>query len=263
MNKHLLTTKYYISHLTLARHRNGHGIHSPFVYDFVTKVLFSRKDFGDYVRIAEIRNYLTGLSDLLQVRDMGSASGIFSTQERQVSSMLKHSSVSLKFGKLLYRIAEYYKPPGIVELGTSIGFSTCCLALGNPDARLVTMEGNSSLGSFSTGLFKKYGLHGIKSKTGMFDDLLLSLRDEVPQPGLVFIDGNHNYSPTMRYYEFFTGIMDKGCIIIDDIHWSGNMHKAWKRIVSDRRAVVTIDLFHAGLIFMDQSLTPGHYTIRF
>jgi len=263
MYKHLLTTKYYISYLFRAHHRGGHGIHSPFVYDFVTKVLSGRRNFVDYARIGEIQNYLAGSSDMLPVRDIGSASGVFFSNVRPVSSMMKRSSVSMKFGKLLFRIAEYYKPSTIIELGTSVGFSTCCLALGSRDASLVTLEGNSSLSSFSKELFRKFGISGIKIREGMFDDLLPSLRNESPAPGLVFIDGNHDYYPTLRYFEFFAGMMDKGCIIIDDIHWSGNMHQAWNQIVNDRRAVVTIDLFRMGLVFTDQSLTPGHYIVRF
>ncbi|MBN1953180.1 MAG: class I SAM-dependent methyltransferase [Bacteroidales bacterium] len=263
MQEEVLRVGYYLRFLAKAGHRKGRGINSPFAYRLAEQVIGNNNPHPAYPKILEVYNMLGNSDERLIIKELGGGSRTFRDPERQVSSMLKNSSVSLKYGHLLCRLADFLKPSYTLELGTSIGMSTICLALGNPEGKVVSLEGNPSLCSFSKNLFEQQGLNNIEVREGLFDDLLPEVLLSHPSPGLVYIDGNHRHEPTLRYFVLIVATMKTGLIIFDDIHWSQEMNRAWQRIKSDSRTIFSMDLFRMGLICIDPSLTPGHYIMRF
>jgi predicted O-methyltransferase YrrM len=52
---------------------------------------------------------------------------------------------------------------------------------------------------------------------------------------MVFIDGHHQYQPTLDYFEMIYPKCNKNEIIIfDDILWSTGMRRAWEELKQDR-----------------------------
>jgi hypothetical protein len=87
----------------------------------------------------------------------------------------------------------------------------------------------------------------------LFDERLKELeQDSVPE--LVFIDGDHSYEATMKYFNYFSSRMKKGFLVFDDINWSAGMRKAWKGRPQNR--TVTIDLFYMGSSWAGTVLHP-------
>ncbi len=80
-------------------------------------------------------------SQKISVTDLGAGSLVDKGNKRSISKIAKSSSKSKKIGRLLYRLAKYYQPVNILELGTSLGLSSSYLALGNNDSKIVTIEG--------------------------------------------------------------------------------------------------------------------------
>jgi predicted O-methyltransferase YrrM len=65
----------------------------------------------------------------------------------------------------------------------------------------------------------------------------------------VYIDGNHRYEPTMKYFDLLMQYSHEGTILVsDDIHWSLEMTQAWKAIEKDQLAS------HLPLTFIDWGL---------
>jgi predicted O-methyltransferase YrrM len=259
----VLTVCSYAAYFFRAKHKYGHGVHSPFIYDFLSKVIFDDIHYSEYTNLLKLRKELKQSDAELPGLEIGSGSMHFYQEYRKVSSLIHVSSVNKKFGKLLFRISRYYKPTTIIELGTSIGLSTLFLAKGSPLSQVITVEGNPELSHFAGELFRKYDAENITPIKGLFDEQLELLKQKYPTPQLVFIDGNHNIEPTLSYYRHFSDQMNSGILIFDDINWSLNMRKAWKKIRQDSKARATIDLFYMGIVFLDQSITPGHYQVRF
>jgi len=251
--------KYYLHHLITARHSKGHGIHSPFVFGLVSEVLFDRKLYPAYETIVHTRQNLLNSKEKLTVNEIGSGSRKFRHTLRPVRDIQRYSSVELKYAQFLYRMVRYYQPGITIELGTSLGFSTLCLCLGNPEGKVISIEGNPGLTDYSARLLQRLAVTNVRLVTSRFENAL----PDLPVPDLVFIDGNHAYTPTLSYFDHFMRRMKKGIILIDDIHWSAGMHKAWQSIKADERAVVTIDLYRMGIVLTDPAITPGNYTIRF
>ena len=263
MNEKIHFVSGYLNYLLKSKHWKGHGIHSPFVYEFISQVLYDQKLYPEYEEIQTIRDKLKNITERLPVSELGAGSHEFSGEFRSVKDMAGQSSVSHKFGKLLFRMAGFYKSPAIIELGTSIGLSTLYLAKGAPDSRIVTLEGNKAVCDYARSLFQEHRLKNVQAVNGLFDDYLTYLDEKYPDAGLVFIDGNHTREATLRYYHHFANGMKEGFIVIDDINWSADMQEAWETIKSESSNRVTLDLFFMGIVIFRESITPGHYVVRF
>jgi hypothetical protein len=67
----------------------------------------------------------------------------------------------------------------------------------------------------------------------------------------------------MRYVHFLLPRMnEKGVIVVDDIHHSEQMERAWKALQTDGRVTTSMDLYHVGLLFVDPHYLKRHYRIR-
>ena len=44
---------------------------------------------------------------------------------------------------------------------------------------------------------------------------------------------------------------NKSIIVLDDIHWSKEMYKAWKEIKNNKNVKCSIDAFYFGILFFD------------
>ena len=71
-----------------------------------------------------------------KITDFGAGSHVNDNKTRKIKDVAKNSAKNAKFGKLIYRITQFYKPKNILELGTSLGISTLYLAKANKDTRL-------------------------------------------------------------------------------------------------------------------------------
>ena len=247
-----------------AGHRKDRCVYSSFVNDFITSVLTDNREYAAYNLAENNRKELLKNKTPIDVTDMGAGSRADNSDKRSVAAIAKHASVKPKFGRLLFRITRYYKPDRVIELGTSLGISTHYLALGNPDARVITMEADPNLATMAVTCFKKHNLMNVELINDTFDNTLPTLMFEPPVRTLVFIDGNHDKSATLKYAGFFfSKIPDGSIVIIDDINWSKGMRQAWKEIREIKKNTVTLDLFCMGIVFQQTRFFKENYTIRF
>ena len=258
-----LAGKYLRYYLTAANGR-GHGIHSPSVFDFVTRVLNDRRAYSEYGPIETLRDRLSGDSSVLVVEDMGAGSVSGAGQRRSIRDIVRRSAKSRRLGRLLFRVARHYRPATILELGTSLGLSSAYLAAGAPSARVYSIEGAAALAAAAGDHLRSLGLEA-RIVAGNFDDELGPLLASMAPVDLAFIDGNHRYEPTMRYFEAILGHVSRTAVVVfDDIHWSAEMERAWNEIRRDPRVMMTIDLFFLGFVFIrDEFKVKQDFTIRF
>jgi len=259
-----LASKYVKYYLTAANGR-GHGIHSPFTYAFVREVLMNRKDYYAYRDVELYRERLRNDDTVLEIQDFGAGSRISKTKTRSVSSIVKSAAKSPKLAQLIFRIADYQRATHMLELGTSLGITTSYLAAARPEAEITTIEGDPSIASIAGRHFRESGYHHIRQLIGHFDDLLPKVLPPQHPYDLVYIDGNHRYEPTIRYFRALLPHMAGSSVMIfDDIHWSSEMEQAWDEVCNDPSVMLTIDLFFVGLVFFRDSFkVRQNFAIRF
>jgi len=260
--------KKYLKFYFGASNGKGHGIHSPFVFDFVTKILNDQKDYPAYTTVESLRKKLLHDKRSIDVEDFGAGSTILKSTSQSINRIAKSSASSVRKGKLLFKICRHYQPERIVELGTSLGISAAYMSLGNPEANVITMEGSGSIAEIAGENFRQLNAKNIEIIRGPFEEklpgLISRLKQENDLKTIVYIDGNHRKEPTLTYYDMFIpAISDESFIVFDDIHWSEGMEEAWDEIKNDPRAMLTIDLFFVGIVlFRNEFKVKQHFDIR-
>ncbi|MGC4013227.1 MAG: class I SAM-dependent methyltransferase [Luteolibacter sp.] len=255
----------YLAYYLAASNGSGHGIHSPFVFDFINRVLIDKKKYPDYERVEALRRELLGNKGELDVLDLGAGPGKGSPARRPIASIARFAAKPAKYGQLLYRIVRHYQPASLIELGTSLGITSSYLSLAAPAGRVLTLEGSPAIATVATASFERLQLSNISLMQGHFDDTLPAALDELGRPDFVFVDGNHREEPTLRYFGQVCARSHNDTIVVfDDIHWSSGMEKAWERIKDHPSVRCSIDLFFIGLIFFrEEFYEKQHFTIRF
>ena len=255
----------YVRYYLAASSGKGHGLHSPFIFEFVKDVLNDREKYPEYGKVESLRKTLLTDRKKISVDDFGAGSATSRTNIRSVSSIARHAAKSKKFSRLFYRIAKKYRPENMVELGTSLGISSASFALANPAAILHTIEGAASIAEIARANFRQLDLGNIRQYTGRFDDVLPGLLHDLNHVGLAFIDGNHQYEPTMKYFNMLLPeVKNDSILIFDDIHWSGGMEQAWRGIQRNEAVRCTVDLFFIGIVFFREEFREKqHFTIRY
>lgn len=257
--------KKYLDYYISASNGKGHGIHSPFVFQFVTHVLNDNRQYYAYSSIELLREKLLNDNTIIPVEDMGAGSAVHTSSRKSISTITRNTSKSKKLGQLLHRIANYFQPETILELGTSMGISTAYLSTGNPAANVISCEGSETVANFAAKNFLGLSLDNIKIVRGNFDNALPGILSNLDHIDLVFLDGNHRLEPTLKYFNLILPKLNEtSAVIFDDIHWSHEMETAWESIKSDPAVMVTIDLFFLGIVFFRPEFKQKqHFTIRF
>jgi len=94
VSKFQTTIKYWSWWLT-ASNSKGHGMHSPFVFDFIISVLNDDRDFYAF---------------------------------QQIENSLKVARIEKKLNRLLFRMVDYYQPKNIICIGNDNSIQTQYLA---------------------------------------------------------------------------------------------------------------------------------------
>jgi predicted O-methyltransferase YrrM len=257
----------YLQYIFTASNGRGHGIHSPFVYEFVDRVLLpSYSKNAVFNQIENIRaQYIKASNQFIEVEDLGAGSVSKLGTKRSVAQIAKGAAKHPKFARLLHRMVKYYGVESVLELGTSLGLTTRYLAVASDGVRVQTIEGAPAIADFSRKAFIDEGLNNIDLLVGEFDSRLPEAMLNMTGKKLFFFDGNHQYEPTIRYFEkVIKSCGEEDILVFDDIHWSKGMENAWEEIKKNERVSCSIDLFFIGIVFLRKEFKEKlDFAIRF
>lgn len=259
----LFMAKRFLQHQWQARTR--HEVHSPFVFALSEEVLNDTRNYYAFDEIESRRKRLLQNHTTIRVDDHGAGSHSLRTRERRISDIAASSLTSPRFGQLLFRLAQFLQPRTILEMGTSLGISGAYLASGAPQARLITLEGSAAIAEVARTQFASLGLEQVTLLEGEFSQTLPTALHMLGTLDLVFIDGNHQFAPTLAYFDMLQPYLhDRSVVVFDDIHWSRGMDKAWGCIKEYPRVRLSVDLFYKGIVAFDTRFKqPVHLALRY
>ena len=110
--------RHYIKGVRMITRRKGHGVHSPFVFNFIIRVIEERARYYAYDQIEEA----------------------YRKAKLQAKKDSLPKPLPLKYHKLTYRIANRFAPQAILEYGNDCGVTTQALATDN--AQITTIANN-------------------------------------------------------------------------------------------------------------------------
>jgi len=251
------------SYLTfLLKSTNHHGVHSPFVYNLVSNCFYAKTNPTKKEAFQKIKKRLAKNSKVIEVTDFGKGSKIFKTNQRKVTDIAKIAGISKKRALLLIRICAYFKFENMLEIGTSVGLSTSALSIGNPTAKITTLEGCKKTSDIAKELFSEFNLLNIEQCVGNFKETLPSVLKN-NSFDFVYFDGNHQKEATLVYFNnCLETAHNNSVFIFDDINWSVEMQQAWEIIKRNPKITITIDTFYWGFVFFRKEQKKEHFTLR-
>lgn len=254
--------KYYLQFLFASK--NEHSLHSPFVFELYTKIIQSKTKFPPFESIENLRKKLLKNRSIIKITDFGAGSRIYKTNQREIRQIAKSAEKNPKFGKLLFRLIQYFKPSIIFDLGTSLGITTIYESKAYELSKIFTFEGCPATAEIAKENFKELNCENIEIIVGNIDETLPNELAKINKLDFAFFDANHRYEPTIRYFELCLEKANEGSIFVfDDIHWSDEMHEAWQVIRNHKEVMISIDLFYVGLVFFRKNQPKQDFVLRF
>ncbi|MEK8179728.1 class I SAM-dependent methyltransferase [Flavobacterium buctense] len=243
--------------------KNEHGVHSPFVFNLVTKCFYDKQQYPEYSILKKYRKSLLENKNTIEVTDFGAGSRVFKSNTRAINQIAKTAGITLKRAELLFRITKYFQPENILEIGTSLGLATSALALGNPKAKVITLEGCENTLNQCQWQLQKFNINNVECVNTEFSSHLNNYQLSFINYQLIYFDGNHSKQATLNYFELLLPTITNETVwIFDDIHWSKDMEEAWEIIQNHPKVTVTIDTFQWGLVFFRTEQEKEHFVIR-
>ena len=260
----------WLKHCAKAWNTGGEGIHSPYLFEWVRMVMYDTHPYYVWRDIEQRREAMLRAPKVLDYVDYGTggSSGVHS--RRLVSGIAKTGLEPRAYGKLLFRLVNWLghqvREEGreglrIVELGTSLGITTAYLAGADSRDRVMTFEGCPAVAEMARLNWDKLGLKNIDCVQGNIDDTLQA--HLAGQVDVAFVDANHTREATLRYFDILAQhVGRKSVVVMDDIHYSREMGKAWEEICNRKNVACTMDLYKMGLVFFDPDYLHKHYKLR-
>lgn len=249
--------KAYTQHwLTVA---DQHSIHSPFFFDFYKNVIQNKEDTNHFREIERIRTGLLSNPTELTLEDLGAGSQKLKGVKRKLADIASTSLTPANYARLYRHIIHYQGAKNVVELGTSLGITSLYLA-SHEECHVTTFEGSHALADVALTHFEYFDKKNIELIEG---DIHSTLQEFVQHPAkinFVLMDAHHRYEPTLHYFDLMMRRLDeKSVVVIDDIHWSEEMERAWNELRNSQLVYGSVDLFRCGILFFDPALGRQHY----
>ncbi len=258
----LQLVKSFLKHRLKAKSR--HGVHSPFVYNLIDKVIYDFEPKKIYEPIEALRKELLNDNREISITDLGAGSLVNNNQKKRLSLLAKHALKPARLAQLIYRITNVLQPLSSIELGTCLGITTAYIAKANSANKLITVEGCPETAAVALENLNKLSIENVELKVGNFDVILPEILNELDRIDFAFIDGNHRKEATLNYFNLILPkVTENSVIIFDDIYWSEGMEDAWEQIKQHPHVTVSVDLFWIGLVFFKKNRAKENFKVKF
>ena len=212
------------------RFRKGFGVHSPFAFGLINKVIEEKKPYYAFEEI-----------------------------ETLLSQNLQSKNYSVKYGRLLFRLIHFFRSQSVLQIGISNGVSS--LYLNAAAKQLLVLDDNEEC------IKKAVALNELRKPLHvMHGEYLSSIGKIFSQSGdidVIYLNVSKNAELTQMLFEkSLPHIHPQTICIIDGIH-KKRMEPVWKQIKQRQDIPITMDLYALGLVFFDRKMYKKNYKIFF
>jgi len=234
-------------------------VNSKFVDEFRRVCLDEQKHYYAFDALELVRSKNLLDQQEIEVLDLGAGSKKMTSSKRKVSEIAKHSLKREKYAKVLFKLANWLEVNHILEVGTSLGISTAYLGKARKKSKITTLEGCPETQKMAKSNLGQLKCDHVQFVLGNFEE---TLKEQLEKSSfdLLFLDGNHTYDATIKYFDWaHKHHSSEMVIVVDDIYWSRDMTKAWNEIKTNFPNALYIDLYEMGVIFLNYSESGEYY----
>lgn len=204
-----------------------------------------KKNIPFEIELAPFRQQAKSNNRFLQVQDFGAGSKKLGTT-RKLSAIYRTSVAPRKNQAFLYHLIQTFQSKNILEMGTSLGFTTMYLGKSST-GKVTTVEACPATAQEAKNLFTQMEMENIQLFNSTFAHFFETKGEQ--KFDFVFLDGHHDGSAVLQYLEDLKPRLSENAILVlDDIRWSSDMFAAWEKIRSDSFFSDHHDLFRMGIL---------------
>lgn len=209
------------------RHHKGHGIHSPFVFNFITKVIEEKDPYYAYDDI----------------------SGFLETLHFPVDE-------DNKVNKLSFKTANHFNAKKILELGSGEGINTLYITSVSLNSESVCVETDPEKREKAQELYNKWNRE------------IYLTSEEFPKldffPDCIFLNLRNYNADKERFIPYLLShVNENSFIFIDGIRTNRKQQMLWKQLIRHEEVILSLDLFHVGILFFDKRFYKRNYKLSF
>lgn len=214
----------------LLQRKSKYSIHSPFVYEFMTKVVNDSGSNRDYDTLWRISRLLDGKS--------------YPNRRRR------------KQGRLLYRLVRYLEPETVLTFGRLSALNTSALALGNLQTKVYLeqspdfLETLNSMGVVNVNMIRHNGEEEEQYERLNTGFVYYGLDD--------FGDGSWN-----NLEDGFAEVDEDVVLVFEGIHHSRHTEAAWEAIKASEDVSISMDLYCIGLVFFRDGIEKQDFVLKY
>jgi hypothetical protein len=214
----------------LLQRKSKYNIHSPFVFDFVTKVLNDHGSNRDYDTILRIGKLL---------------------------DKKKHISYAKrKRSRLLYRVIQHYEPDSVVSFGSINALNATALALGNLQTKVYLEQSEDFLETLNAmGVINVRLIQPAEFDSEHFRRL---------NTGFVFFGRDSFEDDTWDYLADCLNYKTTDSVFIfEGIHHNRDIEDAWEEIKANEDVSVSFDLYSIGMVFFREDIEKQDFVLKY
>lgn len=243
------------------RYRRGFGVHSPFVFDLITKVIEEECPYYRFNEIELLRKQLLGKEEQITYPDRRSKGKL---KSRTIGAVVKREAIRPKQGALLFRLANYFKSKNILQVGTTTGISTLYLTSYASGLRCVALENIPAFSTIIQQAFAKLARNPIDLRIGDYTDIFPKALEEMGNIDFLFFNTPYESDSNRQWIrESLRYVHDHSVLVIEGINSNVCMRTFWEEIKASPKVSVTLDLFSLGIVLFDKRLHKKNYIANF
>lgn len=243
----------YLRHITTAIHTGGHGIHSPFLFDFIRNIVMEKNPYYCFDEIEKQRKALANNRSRTHLPEAGA--GTLATAAR---TGLKRA----RLDQVLFRMCVRYKFNNVLEVGNSLGVTTLYLLAAGSKMNCVCAC--NTLPEITRSQPDISGRKNVRLETIASNADLAILLESVENPDLIVISGSSQPEQIADYFgQCVNFIHSNSIIVIDAPYRQAETARVWTDIKHHPQVKASIDLYHWGVVFFDPAFANRHYRVLF
>ncbi len=236
----MLRIKRYYTALDRYRRSKGYGIHSPFAFRFVLKVLRERSGYYAYQTIRDGRN-------LALVRMV----------EEGISS---RKVLSNKNARLIFRVVNFFNPTAIIQFGSNYGVSAICALSASSKSQLWLLEPKAREYSIVKDVVQ--GNSARIHAFGNVDDCINNYSQVVERPFVIVNAVTADNLPAVAQF-LQTVVGHNGVIVMRNMASSSEVYNLWSGVVRSMEYGMSFTNGKIGVIVANRKLPLQQFSLWF
>lgn len=219
----------------------GFGIHSPFAFYFVRRVLRERCPYYAYENIVDYRHRAKGLASKRNAR-------------KQI--------ISYANAKMLFRITCYFSPNDILQIGSTYGVSTMTMLGVSQQSRLTIYTGENPYDSIFSDITSSER-HRIFKATTLHEAIAEYDGSKAVEQGYILINNVGEQEMTMIHDYVVKNIESGGVVIMRNLSKLPAMRKLWSNVTANIKHGMSFSNYRIGIIAGLKHLPRQSFTLWF